>query len=90
MRQFFATAAHPALGLLTPKPATSGARAWASSRYSSVVAEPITRSRGMPYVCSETGRMYRPMRELLALLEARGFTAYICSGGGRDLSPGRR
>ena len=48
VRQFFATAAHPTLGL--------------------------------PY--TKTG--YRPMRELLALLEASGFTAYICSGGGRD------
>jgi hypothetical protein len=27
---------------------------------------------------------YQPMRELLAFLEVRDFTAYICSGGGRD------
>ena len=27
---------------------------------------------------------YRPMRELLALLEAHDVTTYICSGGGRD------
>jgi phosphoserine phosphatase len=27
---------------------------------------------------------YRPMRELIALLEANGFRIYICSGGGRD------
>ena len=27
---------------------------------------------------------YRPMRELIAFLEANGFRIYICSGGGRD------
>ena len=48
VRQFFATATHPTLGLAYTKVG------------------------------------YRPMRELLAFLEARDFTAYICSGGGRD------
>jgi hypothetical protein len=33
---------------------------------------------------SYTNVGYRPMRELLALLEAHDFTTYICSGGGRD------
>src|SRR6266568_795296 len=47
VRQFFATATHPTLGLAYTKVG------------------------------------YRPMRELLAFLEARDFTAYICSGGGR-------
>jgi phosphoserine phosphatase len=27
---------------------------------------------------------YRPMRELISLLQHRGFTVYICSAGGRD------
>jgi phosphoglycolate phosphatase-like HAD superfamily hydrolase len=35
---------------------------------------------GVPY--TQVG--YRPMRELLDLLAANGFTVYICSGGGRD------
>jgi phosphoserine phosphatase len=35
---------------------------------------------GLPY----TNVGYRPMRELLTLLEAHNFTTYICSGGGRD------
>jgi phosphoserine phosphatase len=35
---------------------------------------------GLPY--TKVG--YRPMRELLDLLEARGFLVFICSGGGRD------
>jgi len=35
---------------------------------------------GLPY--TEVG--YRPMRELLALLDRYDFTTYICSGGGRD------
>jgi phosphoserine phosphatase len=35
---------------------------------------------GVPY--AEVG--YRPMRELLALLDAHDFTTYICTGGGRD------
>jgi len=33
---------------------------------------------------SYTRTGYLPMRELLALLRARGFGVYICSGGGRD------
>jgi hypothetical protein len=33
---------------------------------------------------SYTKAGYQPMRELLAFLEVRDFTAYICSGGGRD------
>jgi phosphoserine phosphatase len=48
VREFFATATHPTLGL--------------------------------PY----TKAGYRPMRELLDLLQARHFTVFICSGGGRD------
>ena len=35
---------------------------------------------GLPY----TKVSYRPMRELLDLLQARNFTVFICSGGGRD------
>ncbi len=35
---------------------------------------------GVPY--TEVG--YRPMRELIAFLEAKDFRVYICSGGGRD------
>lgn len=35
---------------------------------------------GTPY--TQVG--YRPMLELLALLEANGFTVFICTGGGRD------
>jgi len=35
---------------------------------------------GVPY----TEVAYRPMRELLAFLEANDFTVYICSAGGRD------
>jgi phosphoserine phosphatase len=35
---------------------------------------------GLPY--TKVG--YRPMRELLALLDGHDFTTYICSGGGRD------
>lgn len=35
---------------------------------------------GVPY----TSVGYRPMRELIELLEDREFTIYICSGGGRD------
>lgn len=35
---------------------------------------------GRPY--TETG--YQPMRELLDLLDAYGFTVFVCSGGGRD------
>jgi phosphoserine phosphatase len=35
---------------------------------------------GLPY----TKAGYRPMRELLDLLQAREFLVYICSGGGRD------
>ena len=35
---------------------------------------------GEPY----TGLAYRPMRELMSLLEAAGFQVYICSAGGRD------
>jgi len=35
---------------------------------------------GVPY----TRVGYRPMRQLIELLEARGFTIYVCSGGGRD------
>ena len=35
---------------------------------------------GVPY----TSLGYQPMRELLDLLDARDFTVYICSGGGRD------
>jgi phosphoserine phosphatase len=35
---------------------------------------------GLPY--TKVG--YRPMRELLDLLQAREFLVYICSGGGRD------
>ncbi|MGZ4608873.1 MAG: HAD family hydrolase [Actinomycetes bacterium] len=27
---------------------------------------------------------YRPMRELISLLESNGFQVYVCSGGGRD------
>jgi hypothetical protein len=38
---------------------------------------------GVPY----TQVVCRPMRELLALLGARDFTTYICSGGGRDFMP---
>ena len=35
---------------------------------------------GVPY----TQTVYRPMIELLRLLEANGFRVFICSGGGRD------
>jgi phosphoserine phosphatase len=35
---------------------------------------------GVPY--TKVG--YQPMRELLDLLQARGFIVFICSGGGRD------
>jgi phosphoserine phosphatase len=35
---------------------------------------------GLPY----TKAGYRPMRELLDLLQARDFLVFICSGGGRD------
>jgi phosphoserine phosphatase len=35
---------------------------------------------GLPY----TTAGYRPMRELLDLLQARDFLVFICSGGGRD------
>ena len=35
---------------------------------------------GVPY----TEVTYRPMRELIQLLEARDFRVYICSAGGRD------
>jgi phosphoserine phosphatase len=35
---------------------------------------------GVPY--TKVG--YQPMRELLGLLQARGFIVFICSGGGRD------
>ena len=35
---------------------------------------------GVPY--TKVG--YKPMRELIDLLEASDFTVYICSGGGRD------
>jgi phosphoserine phosphatase len=35
---------------------------------------------GVPY----TEATYRPMRELIAYLEANEFTVYICSAGGRD------
>jgi len=35
---------------------------------------------GMPY----TETAYRPMRDLIGLLEANDFKVYICSGGGRD------
>ncbi len=35
---------------------------------------------GVPY----TAIAYRPMRELIELLEASGFGVYICSAGGRD------
>jgi phosphoserine phosphatase len=35
---------------------------------------------GVPY----TQVAYRPMRELIDLLEANGFQVYICSAGGRD------
>jgi len=48
VREFFATAVHPTLGV--------------------------------PY----TKAGYQPMRELLDLLQARDFTVFICSGGGRD------
>jgi phosphoserine phosphatase len=48
VREFFATAVHPTLGV--------------------------------PY--TKVG--YQPMRELLDLLQARDFTVFICSGGGRD------
>jgi phosphoserine phosphatase len=37
-------------------------------------------SLGVPY----TEVAYRPMRELIAFLEANDFQVYICSGGGRD------
>jgi phosphoserine phosphatase len=37
-------------------------------------------TRGVPY----TQMGYRPMRELIALLQAHQFTVYICSAGGRD------
>src|SRR3954468_3307255 len=35
---------------------------------------------GVPY----TATGYRPMRELIELLDAHHFSVYICSGGGRD------
>jgi phosphoserine phosphatase len=35
---------------------------------------------GVPY----TQVAYRPMRELIDLLQANGFQVYICTGGGRD------
>ena len=37
-------------------------------------------SLGVPY----TEATYRPMRELIAFLEANEFSVYICSAGGRD------
>ena len=37
-------------------------------------------SLGLPY--TKVG--YQPMRELLDLLDAHGFTVFICTGGGRD------
>jgi phosphoserine phosphatase len=43
-------------------------------------ASAVHPSLGMPY----TQVAYRPMLELIQLLEAKGFHVYICSAGGRD------
>ena len=52
--------------------------------FEAAVAEFFASARHPTLDVPYTEVTYRPMRELIALLEANGFRIYICSGGGRD------
>jgi len=52
--------------------------------FEAAVAEFFASARHPTLDVPYTEVTYRPMRELMALLEANGFRIYICSGGGRD------
>jgi len=52
--------------------------------FEAAVAEFFASARHPTLDVPYTEVTYRPMRELIAFLEANGFRIYICSGGGRD------
>ena len=52
--------------------------------FEAAVAEFFTTARHPTLDVPYTETTYRPMRELIALLDGKDFSVYICSGGGRD------